>query len=78
MLMEMMKGIGSDGWFAHHSHVTSDAVAMAHAYGLCLSTWTVNEPIEMHRLMGLGIEAICTDYPDVLFAECTPTGFANS
>jgi glycerophosphoryl diester phosphodiesterase len=41
-------------------------VAWARGKGYSINTWTVNEPEEMQRLIGLGIHAIITNKPDVL------------
>jgi glycerophosphoryl diester phosphodiesterase len=30
--------------------------------------WTVNQPADMARLIGMGVREICTDYPDRLRA----------
>ncbi len=36
--------------------------------GLRVTTWTVNEPEEMRRVLGLGVDGIVTDRPDLLAA----------
>ena len=36
----------------------------AHALGLAVIPWTVNEPEDMHRLVGWGVDGIVTDRPD--------------
>lgn len=41
-------------------------VAMSHDIGLRVVTWTVDEPVVMHRLLDAGVDAIITDRPDVL------------
>lgn len=38
----------------------------ARRHGLLVHPWTVNEPGEMERLLGLGVDGIFTDLPDLL------------
>lgn len=53
-------------WAAGYRSLTEARVREAQALGLVLMPWTVNEPEDMARLVGWGVEAICTDYPDRL------------
>jgi len=39
--------------------------ADAHARGMTVNVWTINEPDEMQRLAHAGVDAIVTDVPDV-------------
>jgi len=50
----------------HHTQVTEELVQMAHAEGLGVWTWAVNETDEMERLLSDGVDGIITDFPDRL------------
>ncbi len=49
-----------------HSLINSEFVAWARRKGYRINTWTVDDPIEMKRLMALGVDAIMTNKPDLL------------
>lgn len=49
-----------------HTNVTEELMLRAHADGMKVVTWTVDEPDEMRRLMDLKVEAIISNYPDRL------------
>lgn len=44
--------------------VTPDLVHYAQRHGIAVHVWTINEPVEMHRLLDMGIDGIVTDHPD--------------
>jgi glycerophosphoryl diester phosphodiesterase len=48
--------------------VTPTLLAQAHAHGLKVIPWTVNEPEEMQRLIEMGVDGLITDRPDLLLA----------
>jgi glycerophosphoryl diester phosphodiesterase len=52
----------------HVSQVSAELVTSAHAAGLAVNTWTVDEPDVMRRLIDDGVDGIVTNVPDVLAA----------
>ncbi len=51
---------------AHYKSVDAKFVKRAKSNGKEVHVWTVNEPEDMKRMIELGVEAIITNYPDVL------------
>jgi len=57
------------GLEAHHPHFSMIDAAFTHrrhARGQKVNTWTVNEEVDMRRVLDAGVDAIMTDRPDVL------------
>ena len=50
----------------HHFAVTGELVDLAHAAGLAVNTWTVDDPGRMAELIDLGVDGICTNDPAAL------------
>jgi glycerophosphoryl diester phosphodiesterase len=55
---------GGPIWAPDHSDLTQDQVEEARALGLMVVPWTVNDPRDMVRLIGWGVDGIVTDRPD--------------
>lgn len=51
-------------------------IARAHALGLAVDVWTVDDAREMHRLLDLGVDGIMTDSPRVLQGVLEGRAFA--
>jgi glycerophosphoryl diester phosphodiesterase len=47
---------------------TPETIARAHADGLLIDVWTVDDPGEVQRLVTLGVDGIITNVPDVVLA----------
>ncbi len=52
--------------------VTKDFVESAHKLNLRIHVWTINETVDMQRLIDLGVDGIMTDYPDKLLELVKP------
>lgn len=57
------RGIDFIDWA--HSTVTGQTIDLVHAYGMELHVWTVNNADRMQTLIGLGIDGITTDEPEL-------------
>jgi glycerophosphoryl diester phosphodiesterase len=53
---------------AKTAHASPDVIAEAHALGLRLSVWTVDDPDEARALAKNGVDAIISNVPDVIRA----------
>lgn len=62
----MVKAAGGAIWSPNGGAVTEDLVKKAQAMGLKVLPWTINNPAEMDKLIGWGVDGIITDYPDRL------------
>ena len=45
-------------------NLTPASIDEAHALGLIVMPWTVNDPADMARLMDWKVDGVITDYPD--------------
>lgn len=50
----------------HYSTVNADFCKKARAKGMKIVPWTADDPAEIKRLIGLGVDAIISNYPDRL------------
>jgi glycerophosphoryl diester phosphodiesterase len=60
--------LGAGTWSPHALDLTPANIAEAHALGLRIVPWTVNEPKDMARAIASGVDGLITDYPDRLRA----------
>ena len=49
--------------FGDRPLVTPELLAFAHGRGVAVHVWTINEPSEIARLLGLGVDGIVSDFP---------------
>ena len=65
-LPRTVKAAGCGTWSMFWRNLTAKDLAEAHALGLKVLPWTVNEPRDMRNLIDMGVDGIITDYPDRL------------
>ena len=64
----MVKAAGGKIWSPYFGDVTPEKIAEAHALGLKVSVWTVNEPKDIQRMLDWKVDSIISDYPDRVIA----------
>ena len=60
--------------YAKLALVTRRFVRAAHARGVRVDAWTINDPAEMRRLLDLGVDVVMTDHPDALASVLAQRG----
>jgi glycerophosphoryl diester phosphodiesterase len=72
--LEALAARGASIWSPDHQSLTGSSLEAAHRAGLEVIPWTVNEPDLMDRLVGLGVDGLITDRPDVLLERLSTDG----
>lgn len=62
----LVKAAGCATWSPNAGALTQPLVQEAHALGLRVLPWTVNDPAVMDKLIAWGVDGIISDYPDRL------------
>jgi glycerophosphoryl diester phosphodiesterase len=61
---QMVKAAGGTIWAPNHRDIGERDIAAAHALGLQVVVWTVNEAADAERLIGWGVDGLISDRPD--------------
>lgn len=61
---EAIAAEGGGTWTAHWAGLTKAEIDSAHALGVSVMPWTVNETAVMADLIAMGVDGLITDYPD--------------
>jgi glycerophosphoryl diester phosphodiesterase len=72
----LVQALGTRVWSPYHGNLTPAALREAHALGLRVIPWTVNEPAQMSALIALGVDGLISDYPDRLRAAAARAGLS--
>jgi glycerophosphoryl diester phosphodiesterase len=67
-IVRLVKATGAGTWGPDHLDLDAPRVEQAHAQGLRVVPWTVNDPADMERLLAFNVDGVITDRPDVLRA----------
>ncbi|NKB54934.1 MAG: glycerophosphodiester phosphodiesterase [Alphaproteobacteria bacterium] len=73
---KLVKAAGGSVWSPYHKEIDADQLREAHALGLKVVVWTVNDAARMDALLDLGVDGIISDYPDRLRAVMAKQGMA--
>jgi glycerophosphoryl diester phosphodiesterase len=68
-LLARVKQAGARVWSPDYRALTKAVLDEAHAAGLRVVAWTVNEPGDIARLIDWGVDGIISDYPDRVLAQ---------
>lgn len=57
--------LGATDLGMNHRLIDADVMAAARAAGIRVAAWTVNEEADMRRMVGLGVDMVMSDRPDL-------------
>ena len=58
--------LGATALGMNHRLIDADVVSAARAAGIRLAAWTVNEEADIRRMIGLGVDMVMSDRPDLV------------
>lgn len=71
-----VKAAGGKIWAPNQTYLTPELLAEARSLGIIVIPWTVNDTAMMDKLLGMGVDGIISDRPDIvkerLKARATP------
>ena len=62
----MVNAAGGRIWSPHWADLNADSLNEAHALGIRVIPWTVNNEADMRKLIELGVDGLISDYPNRL------------
>lgn len=76
--IEQLAAIGHTAVHPWDGLIDEALVSTCHRAGLAVTAWTCNDPDRLIELAELGVDAVCTDVPDVALRALGRTGAAPS
>lgn len=72
----LAKAAGCGTWSPYFGELDRALVAEAHALGLKVLPWTVNEPAHIRTMLDMGVDGLITDRPDIARRVMAERGLA--
>ena len=73
---KLVHAAGGRIWSSYFGDLDKAQVAEAHALGLQVLAWTVNEPAQIEQMLALGVDGIISDRPDRVRTAMAQRGMA--
>ncbi len=73
----MVKAAGGQVWSPYHGDLNPTRLQEAHALGLRVVVWTVNDPRDIEAMLTLGVDGIISDRPDRVRAALLARGLPS-
>jgi glycerophosphoryl diester phosphodiesterase len=71
---KMVKAAGGAVWSPYFNDIDDGKLKEAHALGLKVVVWTVNEPAQIARMFDLGVDGLISDRPELVREEMKKRG----
>jgi glycerophosphoryl diester phosphodiesterase len=73
---KMIRAAGGRIWSSFWRDLDAEKIKEARALGIQVLAWTVNQPVDMERMLDLGVDGIVSDRPDLVREAMTKRGIA--
>jgi len=64
-IIRRCRAVGAAAMGVQHDGASADLIEAAHAAGIAVLFWTVNDPERMRELIALGADVVASDWPEV-------------